>query len=146
MTVMTEPPIPPLLSAEQRPESLFARWRQTFTLAAHFPRPESVGSPNSGRWILVGLASSLVLLSLVGVWSLPTWWAATSSSGRFGRLGWAFISIAWAWYGLFTASGAWCLRRHPVEWVRRAWLPIFVGCSVFSVLWFGLLAVRPGLT
>ena len=146
MAFMTRPPDSPLRPAGKRPDSVFAQWRETFSLAAHYPRPESVGGATSGRWVLAGLVSSLVLLSLLGVWSLPTWWAATSSSGRFGRLGWAFISMVWAWYGLFTATGAWCLRRYPAEWVRRGWLSIFLGTTVFSLFWFGLLAVGPGLT
>jgi hypothetical protein len=143
---VTEQPAPARLSAEARPESVVARWRKTLALAADFPRPESVGGSTWGRWILVGLAGSLALLSLLGVWSLPTWWAAASPYGRFGRWGEAFLTVAWSWYGLYTATGAWCLRRYPVPWVRHFWAPLFVGCTAISAMWFGFLAIRPGLT
>ena len=145
MSLMTEQP-PPSPSAEERPQTLIARWRQALTLAADFPRPESVGYPKAGRWVLLGLASSLALLSLVGVWSLPTWWAAVTPYSPVRQWTRAFVVVAWCWYGLYAAVGAWCLRKYPLEWVRRAWLPVFVGCMAISLIVLGLFAIRPGLT
>ena len=124
-----------------------ARLRRAFALAADFPRPASLGNGSkAAAGTTIGLAGALGVLSVLGVWGIRIWWTTVTPYSPFGQWMTAFLVAVWSWYGLYSATGAWRLRTGPDHWVRRAWLPVFVGCAAFSFLGFGLGAILPGLT
>lgn len=88
----------------------------------------------------------MAVLWVLGLWSVRTWWTAVTPYSPFGQWTSAFLIAAWSFYGLYSATGAWCLRVRQEPWIRQVWLPVFIGCAAFSMIGFGLGAIIPGLT
>jgi hypothetical protein len=130
-------------SAVEPPGGL-ARLRRAFALAADFPRPSSLGNGSkAATGAAMGLVGALGVLSVLGVWGIRIWWTTVTPYSPFGQWMTAFLVAVWSWYGLYSATGAWRLRTGPDHWVRRAWLPVFVGCAAFYSLGSGLVRSFP---
>lgn len=87
-----------------------------------------------------------MVLRLLGLWTLRDWWTTVDPYSPLGQWKTAFVVAAWSWYGVYTTTGAWCLRAHHHPWIRSVWRRVFVGCAAFSLIVFVLGAIIPGVT
>lgn len=87
-----------------------------------------------------------MVLRLLGLWTLRDWWTTVDPYSPLGQWKTAFVVAAWSWYGVYTTTGAWCLRAHQHPWIRSVWRRVFVGCAAFSLIVFVLGAIIPGVT
>lgn len=123
-----------------------ARWRRALSLVGRVPRPPSLGSGRlASAGAALGLAVCLVLLRVLGLWTLKGWWISVAPYSPLGQWRTGLVLALWSWYAAYATAGAWKLRAQRDQWLRRMWRPILIGCAASLILVFGFGVIVPGL-